>query len=495
MDGNTTMLVVVALGAYVLAKRGGLLGGAAPGAGGEGMPGPTEGTFTPAGASRMPDFERVTEGYNLVAPDLDRSDIAGWNRDVLSKALSGEHFYDPEWHDLLRLGLAVTDEGFAPTVGAYHAQLFRPASRIDPDTLTKGDFERAAQFLAGGWKKGLPGGSPPQLYDEMYGKLNQLLEAEAAGLEIGASIGIGLASIFGFGAGAKASDDAFGFGRGAAEDRKAIVDVKNTTSPDPDVGVANAYAIPKTNPAGVVIGKETLRLSGAEYIACYPNLFYPLYRKYDPGAASKSVRERQLIKGRDGTDYIRIGYAYPWWSVEMGANLSLRERVYIRARMLCTLNVIGCTLFPRAPETVEAGNVAAFVEGSTESLTHQVPVRYDAATARFGILRGSIFPPQKRMLGPGAVAPQAPSLIAPGSGLSISDAVEEARRDEPAPQATVAASVVPIIVAAPAPEAPRQVDAGVLALRRALASQQGSAPAQQVSTVTPSLLSTLIRRS
>lgn len=362
------------LAAYLLSRKTslGLPGAASPGTSGPAPLGPDQSTrFDPARASMQPDFTFVTDGCEAVAQSTDGA------IELFSKG------FGDRWRSW-------DESGYISNAEDYYRTLWRPATRIGLDTLTKSDFDRAGYFLAAAWRKGVGGGCPPAEYDKVYGHLNQILEDEASGLEIGAKIGIALASLFTFGAAASTSDASFGFGRGASEDRGAKVDVQGIGSGGADIGLDNAFAPPKTDPAGEVHGSERVRVTKELTLATYPNLFYPLYKRYDAGYASIAVSDHLQVHGTDGNTYIRIGYAYPWNSAQMGCALSYKERVYIAARMLRTLDTIACGIYPRSVESDTVINLGYF-NGEGE-LNVTKPFRWDVQSTRFGLLRGSIFP-------------------------------------------------------------------------------------------------------
>ncbi len=338
------------------------------------------GDFDPSTAKNQPDYATVIDGYDI--GDYFLSAYHEWEAGDLDVEARKDWMY---FGDCPQGGI---NGAYAQD---YYRQMWLPASRINPTTLTQGDFRRAAAFLGGAWKKGAGAGAVPEFYDKNIGHINDELDSEASGLDIGTKIGVGLASIFGFGQGAAAADSGFGFGRGAAEDRAGIIDLNAITTPAGDVGIASAFGAPRANPDGTPVGAQVLSIGTTLTLACFPNLFYAQWRKYDTSWQSKTITTRLQFHDATGQAWIRLGYAYPWYSAEMGANLSLPERIYCRARMMRCLDIISAKLYPT--DALSTTNTAIISSGDTADIGSVVKnYRWTYNSVTFGPLGGSIFP-------------------------------------------------------------------------------------------------------
>ncbi len=412
---------VVVVGVVVLAA---LLGRSARASSGNGTPFP-DGVFRPEDASKQPDFERVVEG-------VEDGDVDWLN------------WVAPPGYDAIRNFATSPVDGHV----YYEKQLWRPASRISIMSLTKGDFDRAAYFLAAAWKRGSAAGCEETEPDKRFREVNDELEEIASGLEIGAAIGVGLSSIFGFGEGAKASDKAFGFQRGADETREAQVDLgKLPAAAQADLETLDVRAAVKKDPNGAPQGSNIITLGGSRVIAAMANLFNISWAKWAEGNAPidendllDEERGIAIVKGTDGvvrrvetgisfklhaggtvdpenrheiiggTIWLRRAFALPWHSREMGCGLSLREKVYVRARMYRTIDLIRSYLLPVEPYVAEMGGLVQDEDGVYVPELVGKYVTHSYRSPRFGAIRGTIFPPlpeDKEAASPTRTAPYA----------------------------------------------------------------------------------------
>ena len=407
MDRKTALaLAALAGGAYLISRRKGA------GAGAAASPFPP-GTFRPMDASKQPDFSSVTEGISEQAPDWMRwivapgYDFSGANDGGTSKPTSP---YD--------------------SGAMYHQYLWVPASKISINTLTVGDFNRAAYFLAGAWPQGSKSGCSDTEADKIFRGVNEHLEDIASGLQIGSAIGIGLASIFGYGQGAKASDEAFGFGRGVSESRKAEVDLSMVPpATKMQLEFLDLRAAVRKDPDGRPQGLNVIELGGWRSVGCLANLFNLSWQKWDAGWAPVDITDFKSLAGvtKNGTTYkseipfyveahgqhygrragddspskdvqgeywLRRAYELPWNSVEMGCALqTFAEKVYVRARMYRTIDLIRSYLMPSDPLLVEHytdPTLAGFIESGDVSGSRYASYSYESK--RFGMVRGTIFP-------------------------------------------------------------------------------------------------------
>lgn len=405
-------------GALWLAKR-------ANGGVGDGSPFPP-GTFRPDDASKQPDYARVTEGVD----DTD-TDWLAW--------------VAPPGYDHTRAFATSPVDGHA----YYYKQLWLPASRISINDLTKGDFDRAGMFLASAWKRGQEAGCDETEADKRFRQVNAELEDIASGLEIGASIGVGLASIFGYGQGAAASDKAFGFQRGADETREAQVDLTQLPATvRTDLEALDVRAAVKKDPNGDPMGANVIELGGTRKVAALANLFNISWQKWAEGNAPidendllSDKRGVAIITGTDGVTrqtetgisfglhaggtvdpenrheiiggqmWLRRNFVLPWHSREMGCGLSLKERVYIRARMYRTVDLIRSYVLPVEPFVTSAGGLVDDGSGTYVPGTVGQYVTYSYRSPRFGSIRGTIFPPL-----PEDKAAPSPTLTTPYAG-------------------------------------------------------------------------------
>jgi hypothetical protein len=392
-------LAAIAGGAYLITRRNGA------GAGRESPFKP--GTFDPKNASKMPDFERVTNHL-----DDREADWMYWVN-------------PPGYH---ALGTAAFDAIEFPAY--YKRQLWETARKISIQTLTVGDFDRAAYFLAGAWKRGVGAGCEETVADSMFREISADLEDVASGLDIGAAIGIGLASIFGYGEGAKASDQAFGFGRGASEVRSAEVDTKFLPeSAKIELAALDVRAAVKKDPDGNPQGASILRVNGRP-LASMANLFACSWQKWSDGAAPIDGYDFRVAlakpglgtikipfyvevgEGREGEGtpddpgnrggkpikgqyWLRRAFERPWHSREMGCFLpTLREKCYVRARMYRTLDLIRSYAMPTEAITADpevSDSLSSFIiEGDTMGATY---ITFSYMADNFGKIGGSIFPP------------------------------------------------------------------------------------------------------
>ncbi len=415
---NSTLVALGALGvgAYLLSRR------KAPGGGAGGLDGAfPPGSFKPEDASKQEDFARVV------------GDIEDYEQDwMLWCAAPG---YDQSrYRATSPLDLAAY----------YKRQLWEPASRMSVNDLNKGDFDRMAYFMSGAWKQGPAVGCDLTIPDKVFKEVSEHLEDIASGLDIGASIGTGLASIFGYGKLAEASDKSFGFGRGASETREAQISYETLpASFRVDLAALDNAAKVRPDPNGDPQGANTLWMNdGTSVVASMGNIFNAAWEKwaegyapvdendlYAPDARGKVVSaqgsigdtgvalfvhvggtldpdNRNEIEG--GQVWLRRAWNMPWMSREMGCALSLREKVYIRARMYRTIDLIRSILLPTEsvvtavdsglagytidPET--GGKV--FDNASLLSDAHEysgVYITRSYVSERFGKVGGSIFPP------------------------------------------------------------------------------------------------------
>jgi hypothetical protein len=106
-----------------------------------------------------------------------------------------------------------------------------------------------------------------------------------------------------------------------------------------------------------------------------------------------------------GTVYYNrpIAEHLPWWSKELGCDLTLRDRVYLRARTYRALDVISCVLFPYvergAPGKESTGEDVSALEFAQEQIIKEPDYLYAVGHNHTGPLWGSIFFP----FGPGEI--------------------------------------------------------------------------------------------
>jgi hypothetical protein len=377
------------------------------------------GEYDPTKASDWPDFGAVTDGVSDTDPD--------WMQWVVAPG------YDQSFTVHREVGFYTNPYN---TSEKYYKELWLPASRISINTLTVGDFDRAAFFLGSAWKRSTAAGCTASEPEKRFREINADLEDVASGLEIGASIGIGLASIFGYGAGAKASDSAFGFQRGADETRKAQIDLESLPATlRVDLQAMDIKAAVRVDPAGHGEGSNVIGTQDHGLVGCPSALFSVLWQQWNKNWADIGVdqfrasvqryimadgspleqarglevwfgthvsqklgtRENGYI-AEDGQYWIRRDYNFPWLSREMGCVTPYTHRVYTRARMLRTIDLIRTVMYPTDAVREFTGQssydpiLTGFVEGSEGPEYDGQYVSFGYQSNRFGSLRGTIFP-------------------------------------------------------------------------------------------------------
>lgn len=360
---------------------------AVPSSTGAPYPGAAPGSFDPSTASRQPDYATVIAGWDANLPTSD-----GWSDDPDAYQ---RWMYNGNPPDDIVGPDGTLDPAY--TWNGYLQQLHIPASRIKLSSLTKGDLDRFSSFIAAAWKSGVAIGAHAQRYEAEFSQIDSQLQDVINGAAIGSKIGEALASAFGYGAAATASDSLFGFGAGAAVDAGAQVQGLNSLqTATGSVGLSADIAVtspPKNDPAGYPFGQNSVKSSGGRDVMTLPGMFYGRWLAHEStsSVATVTVPARQLITDKQGNSYVQVGYVLPWYSKEMAADRSTPEWVYCCARMLRTADLIQALLYPSAPMSNTSGDLSSFVAGDSDVQVNQLTYAYDSAL--FGPISGSIFPP------------------------------------------------------------------------------------------------------
>lgn len=366
-------------------------------------PGARAGSYDPRDAKLQPDFHAVVDGWDSGVTMF--GNTTGRGPTTLTDEVNRWMYYGvppigaggavPPGES--NLEDSFTDPGGNGN-GDYYHQLYLPASRIRLSDLTVGDMQRCANFLAGAWKTGIGVGAKRQWYEIYYGEIDSDLAGVEAGAQIGTDIGTTLASLFGYGAAASSSDSLFGFGAGAkVEQAAAVTGLGGLTTPAGDLGLSSQLtysAAPKAGPDGSPHGASDFAIGGGHYVGVLTNLFYGRWAPYKGNSsASTQVDAEWRLQDPLGNQWIQAGYAFPWYSVEMGANLSTPEWIYNCARMYRCVDLVVARMYPSEPALAPAGmgDLSTFVSGDN---TPQIfYMTYDYVDPSFGPLAGSIFPP------------------------------------------------------------------------------------------------------
>jgi hypothetical protein len=103
-----------------------------------------------------------------------------------------------------------------------------------------------------------------------------------------------------------------------------------------------------------------------------------------------------LVAARMGLfspDALNGRWRSPWISVELGARLTLLQRVYLRARMYRALDVRGFQLTPSTAITLDPSHPDPSKPHGVAEVETAMPARYLYNSKTQGRVRGSIFPP------------------------------------------------------------------------------------------------------
>lgn len=286
---------------------------------------------------------------------------------------------------------------------AFLRQVWLPASRIPMTALTDEDFQRAEAFLSGQMKRCFD--LPTEATMSELRALNSEAQDAGAAAQWGGLPG----QLLGGGNQTNFAVSLFGLDSKVKEEAQKYL----TTAPEVFADREKALGFFLQTDYSVELGADGLPkpLEARQYDdipAQYDYAYYlqniaPLFPAGDRWADSRAPwefftdpfsHEGKLIAGRMGI-FSPGGWGhwrYPWISEELGARKSLRERVYLWARLYRALDVIGWKTYPYFDVTLDESIPDPAAAHGVYEWSHAKPGTY-MYNSKLGAVKGSVFPP------------------------------------------------------------------------------------------------------